>query len=256
MSKDIRQKLQDGEKVVGTFFEIGGSTAVECLGLSGLDFFIIDTEHGPFDVESSANFIRAAELRKIAPFVRIRDATRPSVLKMLDIGAKALIVPCINSVEEVQKLVEYGKYYPVGMRGFAPTRAGGFGFEEFAADINHYFEFCNKTTMIIPQCETLGCLEHIEEITAIEGVDGIFIGPYDLSCSFGKPGQFNDPEIVHAFDRVVKACKAAGKFVLIYAGSEEVAKKYLEDGFDGVAYNMDAIVYINAYKNIIKNIKS
>ncbi len=256
MSKDIRQKLQDGEKVVGTFFEIGGSTAVECLGLSGLDFFIIDTEHGPFDVESSADFIRAAQLRKIAPFVRIKDAARPSVLKMLDIGAKALIVPCINSVEEVQKLVEYGKYYPVGMRGFAPTRVSGFGFEEFAADINHYFEFCNKSTMIIPQCETLGCLEHIEEIAAIEGVDGIFIGPYDLSISFGKPGQFNDPEVVHAFDRVVKACKAAGKFALIYAGSEEVAKKYLEDSFDGVAYNMDAIVYINAYKNIIKNIKS
>jgi len=101
MRNEIRQKLQDGEKVIGTFFEIGGATAVECLGLADLDFFIIDTEHGPFDVESSSDFIRAAELRKIAPFVRIKDATRSSVLKMLDIGAKALIIPCINSVEEV-----------------------------------------------------------------------------------------------------------------------------------------------------------
>jgi len=142
------------------------------------------------------------------------------------------------------------------MRGFAPTRVGGFGFEEVSVDINNYFDFCNRNSMIIPQCETLGCLENIEEITAIEGVDGIFIGPYDLSSSFGKPGQFNDPEVVHAIDRVVKACKAAGKFVLIYAGSEEAAKKYFQDGFNGVAYSMDAIVYINAYKNIIKNIRS
>lgn len=256
MNKEIRQKLQNGEKVLGTFFELGGATAVECLGLAGLDFFIIDTEHGPFDVESSMDFIRAAELRKIAPFVRIKDATRPSVLKMLDIGAQALIVPCINSVEEVQKLVEYGKYYPVGMRGFAPTRVGGFGFEDFAEDINNYFEFCNSHTMIIPQCETVGCLEHIEEITAIEGVDGIFVGPYDLSISLNKPGQFSDPVVVHAIDRVVKACKAAGKFVLIYAGNEEAAKKYFQDGFDGVAYDMDTRVYINAYRNIIKDIKS
>ncbi|MGB5823010.1 MAG: aldolase/citrate lyase family protein [Proteocatella sp.] len=83
---------------------------------------------------------------------------------------------------------------------------------------------------------------NIEEITAMEGVDGIFIGPYNLSSSFGKPGQFNDPEIVHAIDRVVKTCTAAGKFVLIYAGSEEAAKKYLKDGFNGAAYNIDAIV--------------
>ncbi|MBV7272627.1 hypothetical protein I6U48_06800 [Clostridium sp. PL3] len=256
MNNEIIQKLENGEKILGTFLELGGSTAVECLGLAGLDFFIIDTEHGPFEVESSMDFIRAAELRKIAPFVRIKDATRPSVLKMLDIGAQALIIPCINSVEEVRKLVEYGKYYPVGMRGFAPTRAGGFGFEDFAEDINNYFDFCNSHTMIIPQCETLGCLEHIEEITAIKGVDGIFIGPYDLSISLNKPGQFSDPVVVNAIDRVVKACKSSGKFALIYAGSKESAKKYFQEGFDGVAYDMDTRVYINAYKDIIKNIKS
>ena len=87
MKNAIKEKMRSGEKVLGTFFELGGNTAVECLGLAGLDFFIIDTEHGPFDVESAMNFIRAGELRGISPLVRVKDTTRPSILKMLDIGA-------------------------------------------------------------------------------------------------------------------------------------------------------------------------
>ena len=255
MKNEMKEKMKSGEKMLGTFFEIGGNTAVECLGIAGLDFFIIDTEHGPFDVESAMGFVRTAELRQITPLVRVKDATRPSILKMLDIGAKGLIIPCVQTVEEVKKLVEYGKYYPVGQRGFAPARAAGFGFDPFAKDIAAYFETCNRETMIIPQCETLGCLENIEEIVSMEGVDGIFVGPYDLSVALGKPAQFADPQIVAAIDRVLKACQVAGKFSFIYAGAKEGAKKYFAEGFNGVAFSMDAIVYINAYRELIKEIK-
>ena len=254
MKNSVRENITRGEKVLGTFFELGGATAVECLGLSGLDYFIIDTEHGPFDVESAADFIRAAELRGIAPFVRIKDPTRPSVLKMLDVGARALIVPCIQTVDEVRRLVEYGKYYPLGRRGFAPSRSSGFGFEPFAADISSYFATCNEETMLIPQCETLGCLERIEEVASIDGVDGIFVGPYDLSVALGKPAQFGDAAFVTAVERVLAACKAANKFSFIYAGNVEEAKRRFEQGFDGVAYAMDAIVYVEAYRTLISRI--
>ncbi len=100
------------------FFEIGSSIAVESLGIAGLDFLIIDTEHGPFDVESTMEYIRAAELKDLTPFVRVKDRTRSSILKMLDIGAKGLIIPFIKTVEDAEKIVEYGKYFPVGKRGF------------------------------------------------------------------------------------------------------------------------------------------
>ena len=118
MKNLLKEKMIKGEKVVGTFFELGGNTAIECLGLSGLDFLIIDTEHGPFDIESSMDFIRTAELRNITPFARIKDISRTSVLKMLDIGAKGLIVPCVETALEVKNLVEWAKYYPLGKRGF------------------------------------------------------------------------------------------------------------------------------------------
>ncbi|MGE5627570.1 MAG: HpcH/HpaI aldolase family protein [Solirubrobacterales bacterium] len=252
----MKEKLLMGESVIGTFFNLGGNTAAEALGISGLDFFIVDCEHGPFDVESSMDFIRAAEPKGITPLVRIKDITRASVLKMLDIGAKGLIVPCVETAEQVKQLVEYGKYYPKGKRGFAFSRAGEFGFAEFAEDINEYFNTCNDKTMIIPQCETMGCLENIEEITNIDGIDGIFVGPYDLSIAMGKPGQFSDPDFINALNRIVKACRDAGKFVLIYAGDSTTSRKYIENGFNGVAVGMDVVIYINAFKNIINEIRS
>ncbi|MGE5632191.1 MAG: HpcH/HpaI aldolase family protein [Caulobacteraceae bacterium] len=255
MENLLKKKMKNGEKSIGTFFELGSNTAVECLGLAGLDFLIIDTEHGPFDIESSMGFIRTAELRNITPFARIKDISRPSVLKMLDIGAKGLIVPCVETVEQVKSLVEWAKYYPVGKRGFFMARSAGYGFESFAQNVDEYFRICNEETLLIPQCETTGCLKNIEEIVNIEGVDGIFIGPYDLSIGMGKPAQFSNPEFLQAVDRILKACKNAGKFSFIYTGSNAAAKKYLSDGFDGVAVNMDAAVYINAYKALINEIR-
>lgn len=255
MKNLLKEKMIKGEKVLGTFFELGGNTAVECLGLSGLDFLIIDSEHGPFDIESSMDFIRTAELNNITAFARIKDISRPSVLKMLDIGAKGLIVPCVERVDQVKSLVEWAKYYPVGKRGFFMARPAGYGYKSFASNVDEYFKVCNEETLLIPQCETMGCLQNIEEIVNIEGVDGIFIGPYDLSIGMGRPAQFDHPEFIQAIDRILKACKDAGKFSFIYTGSISAAKQYLADGFDGVAYNMDAAVLINAYKSIISEIK-
>ncbi len=256
MENRVRQILTGGGKALGTFFEIGGCSAVECLGISGLDFLIIDTEHGPFDVESTMDFIRAAELKGITPFVRVKDVTRPSILKMLDIGAKGLIIPCVNTVDEVRKIIEYGKYYPAGKRGFFFGRAASYGYDAAAKNIDTWFDSSNRETLLIPQCETTGCLENIEEIVNTEGVDGIFIGPYDLSIGMGKPAQFSDPEFLAAVDRILKACADAGKFSFIYTVSTAAAKEYLRRGFSGVAVNTDVSVYINAFKSIIKEVKS
>ncbi len=255
MKNRLKEKMLMGDKLLGTFFHLASNTAIECLGLAGLDFLIIDTEHGPFEVETSMDFIRTAELGNITPLVRIKDVTRPSVLKMLDAGAKGLIIPCVDTVEQVKSLVEWGKYYPLGRRGFFPGRPAGYGFKEYAADLDTYFKTSNEETLLIPQCETMGFLNNIEEIVNIDGIDGIFIGPYDLSIAMGKPAQFKDPEFLEAVSKVLKACKKAKKFSFIYTGSNAAARSYFEEGFDGVAVNFDAAVYINAYKDIIKEIR-
>lgn len=113
------QKLAAGEGVVGTFSHLGGPAVAECLSLSGLDYVIIDTEHGPFPDESTGEMIRAIELHSAEAFVRVRDSSRAAVLHALDLGARGIIIPDVQSVEEARRLVEYAKYYPLGARGFA-----------------------------------------------------------------------------------------------------------------------------------------
>lgn len=255
MNNVVKQKLSNSEAVLGTFFHMGSTTAMECLGISGLDYVIIDTEHGPFDVESAMEFIRAAELKGITPFARIKDITRSSILKMLDAGAKGLIIPCVETVEQVRSIVEYGKYAPVGKRGFIFSRVAEYGNSVDASSIDNYMRICNENTMLIPQCETLGCLESIEEIVLIDGVDGIFVGPYDLSIAMNIPGQFDDPDFKNALNRVLNACRNADKPLFIFTGSSEAAKSYIKEGYNGIAYNLDTAMYINAFKNAIKEIK-
>lgn len=249
MKNNVRERMLAGEKTLGTFMIIGSGTAAECVGLAGYDYVIIDTEHGPFDPENAIDYIRAAKLYGTTPFVRVQDTTRPSILKMLDGGAMGLIIPQIHSVEEIRRIVEYGKYPPVGSRGVAPSVGTAFWQEDYAQHgLTQTFETANRETMLFPQCETVGCLEHIEEIAAIDGVDGIFVGPFDLSVAMGMPLEFERPEFKAALQRILDACKAAGKPTMIYAGTIEDAKTDFAMGFDSVTYNQDAPLLIEMLK--------
>ena len=175
---------------VGTFAHLGGGTAMECLALAGFDYVIADAEHGPFSVESMQEMVRALQIHGCKAFVRVSASDRPSLMRMLDIGADALIIPNVQSVEETQKIVEYTKFFPMGRRGFAFSRCCGYGQDRDLQSLDEYFAKANSEKWIIPQCETLGALEDIEKIVALEGVDGIFLGPYDLSSALGPATPF------------------------------------------------------------------
>ena len=249
MKNALREKILRGERTLGTFFELGSATAAECLGLAGLDYMIIDTEHGPFAPERALDFVRAAKLYNITPLARVQEISRSAILKLLDVGAMGLVVPCVNSVEEAEKIVEYGKYMPLGKRGVANTAGSGFWYEDYARQgMPHYFEVSNRETMLLPQCETMGCLENIEKIVAIDGVDGIYVGPFDLSCAMGIPGEFSRPEFKDALRHVQAVCRAAKKPSFIYAANEDSVKSGFEMGYDSVTYGMDATMLVNAFK--------
>lgn len=252
MHNIIKEKIETGGKALGTFFELGSTFAAECLGRTGFDYIIIDSEHGPFDPESTTDFIRAAENSGITPFVRVSDISRQAVLKMLDVGAKGLIIPCVESTEQVRQLVRYAKFYPLGQRGFSPCRSSGWGFDPHAASINSYMCTCNEETLLLPQCETKEALDKIEEIAAIDGVDGIFVGPFDLSISLGKPAQFDDPVIKNAISRILEACKKANKMAFIFTNDIHMVQNYFAQGFDSVTYCLDATIFINACRAVVE----
>jgi 4-hydroxy-2-oxoheptanedioate aldolase len=255
MKNAVREKLRAGEPALGTFFEIGKGNIAECLGFTGLDYLIIDNEHGPYNPEAVPDLVRAAKLYGIEPFARAKEISRPGILKLLDAGATGVIIPNVKTLEEAEQIVAFGKYMPVGARGVASASGSGYWYENYAQHgLQHYFEVSNRETMLLPQCETAECLNQIEEIVRLDGIDGIFVGPFDLSAALGKPAQFDDPEIKDAFMHVQKACKAANKFSFIFAGSIERARRALSNGYDSVTYGTDASVLTEAYRTAVRQI--
>ncbi|WP_308542987.1 aldolase/citrate lyase family protein [uncultured Oscillibacter sp.] len=252
----IREKLLNHELSVGTFTQLTSTVAVEALGRTGLDYVLIDTEHSAVGIEFLSSAITAADAAGIVPLVRINDIARSKVLQPLDYGAQGLIVPAVETVEQVRRLVEYAKFPPVGNRGFCPTRDGGYGYDEVSMQgTDVYFAHANQETLLIPQCETVGCLEHIEEITAMDGVDGIFVGPFDLSIALGRPMAFDCDEMRAALDRILNACHKNNKMAFIFCGDAQAAKARAAQGFDSVTAGLDIMALVDSYRAMVQDIR-
>lgn len=257
MENIFLKKVRSGTPCLGTFSFLSTGNAVEALSYTGLDFIIIDAEHGTVEAETVENLVRAAKLHNITPFVRAKDCSRPAILKMLEAGAHGLVIPQIRTVEEVKNLVAYAKYYPVGVRGVAVGINGGYGYESFADHgLQNYFDVCNRETLIFPQCETKECLDQIEEIVKINGIDGIFIGPYDLSVALSKPGAFDTAEFRSAVERIYTAVKAAGKIAVMYTVKPEDVPAYFCRGFQAVTLGTDIKLMISQLRNVVKEAKA
>jgi len=256
MKNRVKEKLRAKEQVFGTFLWSSSSTVVECMGYTGLDYVIIDSEHSPIDTEGAIGMINAAKLKGLTPFVRVKEVSRAAILKMLDGGAEALVIPCLKSVEEVRKVVEYGKYQPVGERGFAQSRQAGYGYEDYARDLQGYFEVSNSQTMLLPMCETATFLKDLEKIVKLEGIDGIFVGPYDLSVALGAPGVFDTDEFRNALLWIAEVCRDNGKYSFIFSNGPAMAAQHTAMGYQGIALGTDVQMLIEAYRTSMEKVKN
>ena len=250
----LKEKIQNHEKPLGIFVNLASSAVVECIGRTGFDYVIIDNEHSPIEAETSAQLIRATELSGLTPLVRVRENSRPAILKLLDVGAQGIVVPNIRTVDEAKEIVSYAKYRPVGDRGFCPSRKDGWGFDG-ALSVRETMDFFNENVLLFLQCETAEALACVEDIAAVEGVDGLFIGPFDLSIAMGIPGEFENPAFKEALARVRKAAHDNGKLCLIFAGTPEKTIENFAEGYDSVAYGMDAGILISSFREKVDQIK-
>lgn len=253
MINHLKRKLEKGGPVLGTFITVNCPDLVEIAGLAGFDYCIIDTEHGPGNPESIQHMIRAAELRGMTPVVRVTEPSATTILRTLDVGAGGIQVPQVNSKETAEDVVRFAKYFPDGERGACLTRSSDYGFVKGVAE---YFEEANRETMVIVHCENKDGLECLEDIAAVEGVDVVFVGPYDLSQSFGIPGQLYHPVMVEAVAKALEATKKAGKPAGIFVSSVEEAKARIKEGFTYIAYNTDALMFAELCRSIVDGVKS
>ncbi|MDW7670698.1 MAG: aldolase/citrate lyase family protein [Bacillota bacterium] len=235
----LKSRLRKGEKLVGMFITSTDPGLTEVAAITGYDFVVIDTEHGPLNPTEAMHHIRAAEAKGISPVCRATNAEATTILRLLDVGAHGIQVPQVNNMETARQVVAAAKYSPAGTRGMALPRALDYGMGDFMPS----FQQANDETIVIVHCETKESLDVIEEIAAIDEVDVVFLGPFDLSQSLGIPGQTAHPLIQEAVKKVLGACSKHNKAAGIFAADGDQAKKRLGEGFQYVTINLDMTLF-------------
>ncbi|MCL2159022.1 MAG: aldolase/citrate lyase family protein, partial [Oscillospiraceae bacterium] len=220
MTETFRKKLATG--VLGIFSKTSDPAFVEAAGYAGLDFIVIDLEHGPVTIQTAQNLIRAAQVAEIFPIIRAKEGESSVLGEALDIGAGALQIPQITTAAEARAVIDRVKFWPEGNRGVCRfVRAAAYS----ATDRFEYFENANKSLVILQIEGELG-IDNIDEILEVPGIDIIFVGPYDLSQSLGLAGQVGHIKVEEKMLEIVKKCKERGITTGTFADTPENAAKW------------------------------
>jgi 2-keto-3-deoxy-L-rhamnonate aldolase RhmA len=248
----LKRKLQRGEVVYGPFMNCSYGSFIEIVGLTGFDFAIIDMEHGPLEVETAEDLCRAGQGAGLSPIVRVRKNDAPQIQRALDIGSAGVQVPQIETRADAEAVVRASKYQPLGMRGLSFfTRAGDYvvyGQEGITDRLNN-------EQLVIIHIEGQRGLENLDEIVTVPNIDVVFLGPYDLSQSFGIPGQVNDPRVVKGMELATKKIRAAGKAAGTFAGNGEAARRWSGLGVQYISLSVDVGIFAGACKRLLAEAK-
>lgn len=249
--KNFRKKLTCGESVYGPFMKTADPMFAEAAGLAGFDFMIFDMEHGPASLKMQENNLRAAALAGAVPIVRVPCLSENAIGSALDVGAGGVQVPQIQTAAEARKAVESAKFYPDGMRGVCRfVRAANYS----QMDRQAYFK-ASKETLLILQLEGKEAIANLDEILEVEGVDVLFIGPYDLSQSLGVPGEVESKTVVDAMKLVIERAKRKGKVIGTFVDSMKMLRLWRDAGVQYLSYSVDVGIFSEACSDLIKQMK-
>lgn len=241
MGNRFRDAIAKGERQIGLWLGLGSPTAAEIVSTSGFDWVLIDMEHAPNDVGHVLDHLRALTGGTAFPIVRPPWNDTVMIKRLMDIGVKAFLIPYVQSAEEAKAAVAATRYPPAGVRGIASaTRANDWG------RTAGYFGAAADDVCVLIQVETRTALAEIEAIAAVDGVDGLFIGPSDLSGDMGYLGQPSHPEVHKAIVEAGKRIQAAGKPAGFLSAREEDIRLVLGAGFSFVAVGSDAVALARA----------
>lgn len=244
----FKQKLVDGDYVIGPFMKTSDPAFVEIAGYAGFDFAILDAEHGPVGIESMQNNIRAALVSGILPIIRVQDAQEVNIGKALDIGAFGVQVPQITNAKDAEKVVKAAKFYPNGSRGVCRfVRAAHYS----AMNRYGYFRSADNN-LIILQLEGQEALKNIDEILAVQGIDILFIGPYDLSQSLGVPGDVGNPKVIEQMEFIVDKAKEKNKIIGTFIDRPEDIRRWKDAGVKYLSYSVDVGIFLEGCRAIVE----
>lgn len=250
MVQKFRERLNRG--ALGVFSKTEDPAVIEVLGYAGMDFVIIDLEHGPNTIRSAQNLIRAAQLSGVFPIVRVKEENPSVMAEALDIGAGGIQVPQVCSKADAEAVMDRVRFSPLGHRGVCRfVRAAHYS----AMDRFGYFQQANEAVIVL-QIEGKEGIDNLEQILEVPGIDVIFIGPYDLSQSLGVVGQIDHPLVQQEMLRIVQVCAQKGITVGTFTDTVENARKWRSLGVRYIAHSVDMGIFCDAVQNLITQIKA
>ena len=250
MASDYRQKLRDGKNLVGMMHFTGSPMLIEVMASAGHDFVNIDMEHSPIGIELAAHLVRAADAAGVTPFLRVPSVDAGLIKKVLNLGVRGIIIPHATR-DECRAAVDAARYEPEGSRGSCPAvRAAKYTQPDWA----EYTRQVNRDITIIPLLEEKEVVDDIDSILAIDGIDIVFLGPFDYSISAGVPGaNFDHPIMAAALNACVEAADKRGKYVMTSVGAKidaAYARSIYAAGVRLISYSADALVFLEACRAI------
>ncbi len=238
MKVNLKDKLVSNQLTIGSWITIGHPSIAEIMTKAGFDWLTVDMEHSAITIVQAQQLIQVIDLCGVTPLVRVGENNPTLIKRVMDAGAHGVIVPMVNTKEDAIKAVNAVKYPPIGARGVGLARAQGYGLE-----FGKYKEWVSKESVVVVQIEHIEAVNHLEEILDVDGVDGFIVGPYDLSGSLGRPGEFEHPDVIDALKRVREISKkmnVASGFHVIPPDYKEVLKK-IKEGYIFIAFSLDTL---------------
>ncbi|MDQ1198058.1 HpcH/HpaI aldolase/citrate lyase family protein [Agrobacterium sp. SORGH_AS 787] len=247
----FKNAIHRGEPQIGLWLDMGEAIAAEIAGTAGFDWLVIDGEHGPNDLRSIIEQLRALSTSPSEPVVRVPTGETWIIKQMLDAGARTLLVPMVDSDEQARALVSAMHYPPRGIRGMGAVvaRASGFG------SVSDYNQKASDNVCLLIQAETRAAIADLDNILQVEGVDGVFIGPADLAADMGYLGKIDEPEVQSVIEAAIRKIVAAGKAAGILTFNEAYNKRYLELGASFVAVGADVFEFSNVLRQLAARYK-
>lgn len=244
---EIRSKLKASKVSLGSWMQIADSSVAEIMGDSGYDWVAVDLEHGSISVHQLPELFRALELGGTLPLVRVAEGTSKSCKSALDAGAGGIIIPMVESAQQLIEIIDFCRWPPSGKRGVGFSRANLYG--------KYFDDYCEETQapILVAMIENINAVENLEAILQVKGLDAIFIGPYDLSASMSIMGEFNDKKFVQAISRIKDTSHMhnipCGMHIV--DSDEDLLKRSIKDGFKFIAYSIDAVFLNKSSKSPI-----
>jgi len=249
MNRSFKQKLAQGELLVGSIITLPSPEIAEIFCQSGFDWLFIDLEHSVMGVKEAQVLLQAAS-HHVACLIRVPSIDEVWIKKALDIRPAGVIIPQVKNAAQVAQVVQLSKYPPEGTRSVGIARAHGYG-QKF----QEYVENANENTAVVIQIEHIQAVENIETIVSVPGIDCLFVGPYDLSASMGKTGLTTDPEVQNAIERVKQSAQQAHIPLGIFGTTAIAVQPYIQDGYRLIAVGMDASLLGSVAEEITKILK-